>query len=215
MADGSYTGADNLAAMTAARNYNRFLLQEVLRESGGAAAVVDFGAGSGTFARELRERGLEVVCVEPDNGLRHALQSQGFECRAGVEQIPEDSVDYIFSLNVMEHIEDDSGMFRAIRRRLRPGGRLYLYLPAFPLLYTSMDRKVGHYRRYRCACWGGNWNAPDFACSGAIRRQPGIFYHPLVSADRQPAGRPECGGAEVLRPGDFSPEPILGHILGA
>ena len=149
MADGSYTGVDNLGAMTAARNYNRFLVQEVLRDCRGASAVVDFGAGCGTFARELRARGIAVMCVEPDEGLRRDLESQGFECRAEVGQIPEGSVDYVFSLNVMEHIEDDAEMFRAIRRRLRPGGRLYLYVPAFPVLYSSMDRKVGHYRRYR------------------------------------------------------------------
>ena len=47
-----YHGADNLIAMTEARNYNAFLVQEVLRYSGGASAVVDFGAGSGTFSQE-------------------------------------------------------------------------------------------------------------------------------------------------------------------
>ena len=81
--------------------------------------------------------------------LRESLQSQGFECHADIEHIAEASVDYIFSLNVFEHIEDDTAMFRMICRCLRPGGRFYLYVPAFPILYTSMDRKVGHYRRYR------------------------------------------------------------------
>ena len=33
--------------------------------------------------------------------------------------------------------------------RLKPGGVLLVYVPAFPLLYSSMDRKVGHVRRYR------------------------------------------------------------------
>ena len=32
---------------------------------------------------------------------------------------------------------------------LRPGGRLLVYVPAFQVLFSSMDRKVGHYRRYR------------------------------------------------------------------
>ncbi|MGA2796167.1 MAG: class I SAM-dependent methyltransferase [Thermoguttaceae bacterium] len=132
-----------------ARNYNEFLVQEVLRHSRGAAVAMDFGAGVGTFACKLRECGLHVICIEPDASLRHALQSQGFECLGDIEQIPEGSVDYIFSLNVFEHIEDDTAMFRKVYRRLRPGGRFYLYVPAFPILYTSMDQKVGHYRRYR------------------------------------------------------------------
>jgi SAM-dependent methyltransferase len=135
--------------MTMARNYNEFLVQEVLRHSGGAVVAMDFGAGVGTFACKLRESGLNVICIEPDASLCHVLQSRGFECLANIEQIPEASVDYIFSLNVFEHIEDDTAMFRKLYRRLRPGGRFYLYVPAFPILYTSMDRKVGHYRRYR------------------------------------------------------------------
>jgi len=147
--DASYTGADNLIAMTMARNYNEFLVQEVLRHSGGAAVVMDFGAGAGTFASKLRERGLNVVCVEPDISLRHALQSQGFECCADIEQTPVAGFDYVFSLNVLEHIEDDTAMLRVLWQRLRPGGRFYLYVPAFSILFSSMDRKVGHYRRYR------------------------------------------------------------------
>src|SRR3989304_3130258 len=101
---GFYTGADNLIAMTMARNYNEFLVQEVLRHSGGAAVAVDFGAGSGTFACKLRQRGLKVICIETDASLRVDLQSQGFECWADIEQIPEAGFDYIFSLNVLEHI---------------------------------------------------------------------------------------------------------------
>jgi SAM-dependent methyltransferase len=149
MTNASYTGADNLVAMNAARNYNEFLVEEVLRHSGGAVVVMDFGAGIGTFSRILRQRGFKVICIETDADLRHALQHDGFECHADVEQMPESGVDYIFSLNVFEHIEDDTAMFRALCRLLRPGGRFYLYVPAFPILYTSMDRKVGHYRRYR------------------------------------------------------------------
>lgn len=30
-----------------------------------------------------------------------------------------------------------------------PGGQLLLYVPAFMLLHTSMDHKIGHFRRYR------------------------------------------------------------------
>jgi hypothetical protein len=32
---------------------------------------------------------------------------------------------------------------------LKPHGRLLIYVPAFPILFSSMDHKVGHMRRYR------------------------------------------------------------------
>lgn len=58
-------------------------------------------------------------------------------------------MDYVFSLNVLEHIADDLATAVELHRVLRPGGRLFLYLPAFQMLFSNMDRKVGHYRRYR------------------------------------------------------------------
>src|SRR5262249_36598229 len=52
-------------------------------------------------------------------------------------------------INVLEHIEDDDGALRELSARLKPGGRLILWVPAFKLLYSDFDRKIGHYRRYR------------------------------------------------------------------
>ena len=51
--------------------------------------------------------------------------------------------------NVLEHIEDDGEALRQIFARLRPGGCLAIWVPAFPLLYSKFDRSVGHHRRYR------------------------------------------------------------------
>ncbi|HZE98337.1 MAG TPA: glycosyltransferase [Planctomycetota bacterium] len=56
--------------------------------------------------------------------------------------------DTIICLNVLEHIEDDVEALRNMRKLLKPGGRLLLYVPANPRLYCDIDRGVGHYRRY-------------------------------------------------------------------
>ena len=50
-------------------------------------------------------------------------------------------------MNVLEHIHNDTATIAALRARLKIGGRLLIYVPAFPLLYTSVDRKVRHVRR--------------------------------------------------------------------
>jgi hypothetical protein len=33
--------------------------------------------------------------------------------------------------------------------KLKTGGKILIYVPAFNVLYSSMDKYVGHYRRYR------------------------------------------------------------------
>jgi SAM-dependent methyltransferase len=57
--------------------------------------------------------------------------------------------DSIICLNVLEHVEDDSSSLHAIRRLLAPGGRLILLVPALPALYGTIDKALGHYRRYQ------------------------------------------------------------------
>ena len=146
-----YGGVDTLEVMLHARNYNDFLLREVKSAGRGAREVLDFGAGLGNFAEGMREAGFHVRCVETDEKLSAALRSKGFEVYPDITAVPEGSVDYVYSLNVLEHIGDDGAALAAVFSRLRDGGRLFLYVPAFQVLYSAMDRKVGHFRRYRRA----------------------------------------------------------------
>ena len=57
-------------------------------------------------------------------------------------------MDFVFSSNVMEHLEDDVEVLRQLHDKLRSGGHLALSVPAFPALWTSLDDRVGHFRRY-------------------------------------------------------------------
>ena len=147
-----YTGVDNLEVMAAARNYLRFLNDSVAKVAGQPHAnrrLLDFGAGTGTHASDLRSRGYPVSCAELDDSLRARLVRDGFDARASTDDFAECSFDVIYTMNVLEHIEDDFGALRGLHRVLRSGGRLIVYVPALPVLYSSMDRKVGHLRRYR------------------------------------------------------------------
>lgn len=145
----AYTGVENLEVMAEAVNYNRFLQATVAAMARDDDHVVDFGAGSGTFAIPMSGAGFRVTCIEPDADLRSRLAEAGLTAWPSLSSLADGSVDYVYTLNVLEHIPDDRQALAEIGRVLRPGGRLLVYVPAFGVLFSSMDRKVGHHRRYR------------------------------------------------------------------
>jgi SAM-dependent methyltransferase len=145
----AYTGVENLEVMREARKYNAWLLRLIRAHAPERGRVIDFGAGSGTFARPLQEQGLTMTCVEPDAALGGVLRAQGLTPATALDQLEDASFDFAYTLNVLEHIQDDAGALSQLRAKLKPGARLLVYVPAFQILYGPMDRKVGHLRRYR------------------------------------------------------------------
>ncbi len=61
---------------------------------------------------------------------------------------PDASYDMIVLLDVLEHVEADMESLAAIRRKLRPEGRLLVTVPALPWLWSAHDAKHHHFRRY-------------------------------------------------------------------
>ena len=58
------------------------------------------------------------------------------------------SFDLIVALDVLEHIEDDSGALQSVFRLLKPGGVLLLSVPALMILWSQHDTDHHHFRRY-------------------------------------------------------------------
>jgi SAM-dependent methyltransferase len=56
--------------------------------------------------------------------------------------------DAAFLFDCLEHEPDDGAALRAAARRVRPGGWLFVNVPAFEFLRGGYDRLSGHLRRY-------------------------------------------------------------------
>lgn len=111
--------------------------------------LLEFGAGTGALAEIWRDHHkTSPICFEIDPGLATMLRSKGFECVDSLDTV-EQKVDFVYTSNVLEHIEDDVSALQSIKKIIKPGGRLAIYVPALPILFSDLDRKVGHFRRYR------------------------------------------------------------------
>jgi len=164
---GAYSGLENLEVMKEARNYNKYLLSQITKRTEPGKRILDFGAGAGTFAAPLKDLGFNVVCIEPDLALRTHLHEIGLSAYSSVNDVADGSIDLIYTLNVLEHIQDDRAAAQALIKKLRCGGGLLVYVPAFAILYSSMDRKVGHFRRYRRAQLMATISAKNIAINDA------------------------------------------------
>jgi SAM-dependent methyltransferase len=148
MSDVEYTGSDNLDIMRLAKNYNSFLMSLISKYAPRSGTLIDFGAGSGTYASMIPTEQRSLICVEPDAHLRKRLEDKRLETRKDITELPDKSADFVYTFNVLEHIEDDLESFHQIYRIMKKGSLCLVYVPAMPFLYSSMDEKVCHFRRY-------------------------------------------------------------------
>jgi SAM-dependent methyltransferase len=144
-----------LEAMALAPRYHRWIVQWF--GSALAGHVVEVGAGDGTVTRLLLELpGTRVTAVEPDAGrlagLRAAFADEpevrivaGRAAGLGPGDAAGATVLYV---NVLEHVADDVAELRHAAAIAGSRGRVCVFVPALPALYSRLDAELGHHRRY-------------------------------------------------------------------
>lgn len=122
----------------------------------GNLAVLDAGCGTGGNAEYLRRFG-DVTGVDVSGeALRFARRRPALRlAHASVERLPfrDNSFDLVLSNDVLCHLQvaDDRRAVDEFARVLRPGGVLYLQLPAFDQLRSHHDAAVFTKHRYSAA----------------------------------------------------------------
>src|SRR5581483_3763459 len=150
-------GIETLLRMADVATYNDWVYRQISPFLG--ERVLEVGSGIGNMTPYYADRPL-LVCVDLlAESLELARQKvgarenvafvQGDICAdATVETLGHYRFDTAVMLNVLEHIPDDARALACIHRLLAPGGRLLLLVPAERYLYGSLDRALGHHRRY-------------------------------------------------------------------
>jgi SAM-dependent methyltransferase len=147
-----YSAQDNLETMLDADNYNNyqrdFINKAINSVPGRKKTVLDFGAGIGTYADMVRTKKQPIDCVEPTAAQAKILKTKGYKVYKDIKDI-KSKYDVIYALNVLEHIEDDQSILAALGGVVSDKGKIVIFVPAFRLIWTGLDDKAEHYRRYR------------------------------------------------------------------
>ncbi len=151
-------GPEILETLSGAPRFNRWMADVIGPYVG--CRVLEIGAGIGNLTRRLAPRRERYIATDIDAEhlarLHTRLQHRpNLEIRRCDLQTPQDfasireSVDTVVCLNVLEHIEDDLAGLRNIHAALMPGGRAIILVPHGQEIYGTLDKALGHFRRYR------------------------------------------------------------------
>ena len=106
-----------------------------LTRNGVPGSVFEIGYGAGQLLRRFLEAGARTAGVDPDQlgvGVDQVVVAAGGLHAGRVEtlQAPERSVDLVYAVHVIEHVETPAAMLAAAFDMLVPGGRIQLFTPA-------------------------------------------------------------------------------------
>jgi len=134
----------NLRSAPQRREY-REIYDRIIRDRPGR--VLDWGCGHGHAAAAFHEAGMDVVAIDHDPDA-HEVEEIELPRYPGMTALvtpqpvrlplPDDSVDAVLSLGVLEHVPDPTGSLLEISRVLRPGGTLYVY--KLPNRFSYLER---------------------------------------------------------------------------
>ncbi len=189
-----YVGAENLELMENAIRYTSYVGKIVADELPPAGRVVEFGAGSGTQTSHVMSPTERLTCIEINPDLQAVLRSKGYQATGSLDDIPTASASGIYSINCLEHLEDDGAVLRQIYEKLTDDGTLVLYVPAMPILFSSMDKLVGHYRRYRrrelvALLAGAGFSVTTARYVDSVGVLPSLIYKTIPKASGEPSAK--------------------------
>jgi glycosyltransferase involved in cell wall biosynthesis len=140
--------------------------------------VLEIGAGIGNLTGRLMARKIQYVAAEKDPLYLHALRNRFLRTPSVTvcELDPEDPAAYrqwdsqfesAMCVNVLESVGDPEVVLRSLGDCLKPGGAMVVLVPQGPGLFSSLDRGMGHKRRFRA----GDLRAMLKTCGLQIERE--------------------------------------------
>lgn len=137
-----YSGKEELRDLEEGlENYNKDIVFKIAKglgiteKSNITEGFAEFGAGTGALAEIWRDKfHINPICIEIDSSLIQILKTKSFTTYENLSSI-NNSLSFVYTSNVLEHIEDDLSALKDIKKKIKPGGSLAIYVPALPFLF--------------------------------------------------------------------------------
>ncbi len=114
--------------------------------------LLDCGAGTGIFAKEMEAQCRVLVLDDHEEALRilrtRFRAEQILSLAGDAVPLPDASLEYVTALDVLEHVPDDVAVVRGFHRLLKPNGLAIITVPAGMALWSDWDVGLHHFRRY-------------------------------------------------------------------
>jgi 2-polyprenyl-3-methyl-5-hydroxy-6-metoxy-1,4-benzoquinol methylase len=115
--------------------------------------VLEIGCGHGVLRQMLEtSTGWKIDAVDLNaDALFHSKPGRGRTALYNIHDRAPDlaaKYDAIILFDVIEHIENPTEFLSSALYHLKPGGYVFINVPALQSLYSKFDVAIGHYRRY-------------------------------------------------------------------
>jgi SAM-dependent methyltransferase len=114
--------------------------------------LIEVGCGTGFVSRYLKKLGYHVECGDLYiEGLQYCKERSAGEAYYQFnlyDPVFSEEYDAYCAFDVLEHLDDDRLALDNIHAGLKPGGLLFLTVPACGMLWSYADEHAGHKRRY-------------------------------------------------------------------
>lgn len=132
----------------------RILLERILKNipDKSLLKILDTGSCTGYNLHLLNKYG-KAYGVDVEKKAVEYCKKRGFErmtlLKNGMKlPFKSNSFDIVTCLDVLEHIKEDGDYLKELSRVLKPKGKLIIFVPAIQLLWSQLDVKSYHQRRY-------------------------------------------------------------------
>jgi 2-polyprenyl-3-methyl-5-hydroxy-6-metoxy-1,4-benzoquinol methylase len=131
---------------------NKIIGDAVTRYLSPQSRILEVGCGTGYVSRYLKKMGYHMECADLFfDALQFCKERDAgewyYQCNLA-DRIFVEEFEGICAFDVLEHIEEDNFVLKNLYAALKPGGILFVTVPADKRLWSAMDIYAEHKRRY-------------------------------------------------------------------